>query len=74
MKYADRLLRMIDSFMDCSLISELTLGITEQRQIRVALKAIEMDLHLLQHTFYHALCVINLALFQYMKFVYLADG
>ena len=56
------------------LISGLTSGITEQRRIRVALKAIKMDLHLLQHTFYYALCVIDLAVFQCMKFVHVADG
>ena len=59
--------------MDRSSTSDLISGITEQRRIRVALKAIETDLHLLQRIFYHALCVVESAVFQCVEFVHLAD-
>ena len=70
----DRLPRAIVSFMDRSLTSDLVSGITERRRIKVALKAIGTDAHLLQRTFYHALCVIDSAVFQCVEFVHLADG
>ena len=70
----DRLPRAIVSFMDRPLSSDLVSGTTEQRQIRVVLKAIETDPHLLQRTFYQALGVADSAVFQCMEFVYLADG
>ena len=69
-----RLPRAIVSFMDRSLTSDLISGITEQRRIRVVLKAIETDLHLLQRTFYHALCVVESTVFQCVEFVHLAMG
>ena len=65
--------RAIISFMDRSLSSDLVSGITEQRRIRVALKAMETDAYLLQRTFYHALCAVDSAVFQCVEFVHLAD-
>ena len=70
----DRLPSAIVSFMNRSLTSDLISGITVRRRIRVALKAIETDRYLLQRTFYHALCVINSAVFQCVEFVHFADG
>ena len=70
----NRLPRAIVSFMDRTLSSDLVSGITEQRRIRVALKAIKTDPYLLQRTFYHALCVVDSAVFRCVEFVHLADG
>jgi len=54
--------------VDRSLASVLVSGITEQRQIRVTLKAIETDGDLLQRTFYHALFTVDSAVFQCVEF------
>ena len=70
----DRLPRAAVSFMGRLLSSDLVSGTTEQRRIRVALKAIETDPHLLQRTFYQALGVVDSAVFQREEFVHLADG
>ena len=59
--------------MDHSLSSDLVSGITEQRQIRVALNTMETDAYLLQRTFYHALCAVDSTVFQCVEFVHLAD-
>jgi len=60
--------------MDRPLSSDLVSGTTEQRRIRVALKAIETDPHLLQRTFYQALGFVDSAVLQREEFVHLADG
>jgi hypothetical protein len=70
---ANRLPKLILSFMDRSLSSELVSDVTGQRRTRLSLKAMETDPYLLQRTFYHALCSVDSAVFKCIDFVLLAD-
>ena len=69
----DLLPRVIVSFMDRSLSSDLFLGITVQKRIRISLRAMEADPYLLQQTFHRALCSGNTTIFKCTDFVRLAD-
>jgi len=69
----DRLPRVIMSFMDRSLSSDLFSGVTAQKRIRISLRAMEADPYLLQQTFHRALCSGNTTIFKCTDFVRLAD-
>jgi len=54
--------------------SELVSGVAEQKQIRISLKVMLMDLYLLQCTFHHTLCTaLDSAVFKSVDFVLLVD-
>ncbi|KAH9059886.1 hypothetical protein EDB87DRAFT_1822373 [Lactarius vividus] len=59
--------------MNHSLSSGLILDATRQQRITVSLKAMQVDPHLLQRTFCHALCLTESAVFKSVDFVLLAD-
>lgn len=69
----DRLPKAIVAFMDHSLSSGFVSDAARRQRISVALKAIQADSYLLQRTFYHALGLIESAVFTCIDFVLLAD-
>ncbi|KAH9055577.1 hypothetical protein EDB87DRAFT_1761944 [Lactarius vividus] len=69
----DRLPQAILAFIDHSFSSDLVADTTRRKRINVSLNAIQADSYLLQRTFYHALGLVDSAVFTCIDFILLAD-